>query len=213
MLLGATHWSDDATLLSGLRTDHPGALDALVCRYRSRIQRHAARFVRSAADAEDLAQDVLVKVWCHARRLDDHAQLWPWIARITANAALSHLRSERRRGAREASWAPRTASDSTALVEPADREALADQQVLLAQLHHSVAAAVGALPPAYRMAILLRDLRECTTEETSRSLGIPVPTVKSRVHRGRRLLKRSLGHFGPARAMGHHGGASEGHRS
>jgi RNA polymerase sigma-70 factor (ECF subfamily) len=187
---------DDAALLLRLRQQHPEALEELARRYRSRILHRAARHVSSHADAEDLAQEVLIKVCQHVGRFGD-TSLWPWIARITSNTAISLLRMRRLRALEECrSYADADGQPGNGLPpEPPDASRLADEMVFHTQLRCLLARALRDLPDAYRGAVLLRDLHGCTSAEASQRLRVPVPTVKSRVNRGRRLLKRALTAF------------------
>jgi len=185
---------DDRELLGALRRGHPTALERLSVRYRSRIIRLAARYVRNLADAEDLAQDVLVKVWRNVSRFEGEPRLWPWIARITANTSISYLRSQKRRPVESLSLV-NGPDDDLESFGPADSPPLADDEATLAQFRERAAMALDRLPLAYRAAVVLIDVWQYSTVEASRSLGIPVPTVKSRAIRGRRLLRQSLAAF------------------
>jgi RNA polymerase sigma-70 factor (ECF subfamily) len=186
---------NDGDLIVALRRGHPTALERLSVRYRPRIVRLAARYVRNLEDAEDLAQDVLLKVWRHVSRFEGAPRLWPWIARITANASISYLRSQKRRPV--VLFALTSAQDDAPprFSWPPDGLPLADDQATLAQFRERAAAALDRLPVTYRAAVVLMDLCQYSTVEASRSLGIPVPTVKSRAIRGRRMLRQSLAAF------------------
>jgi RNA polymerase sigma-70 factor (ECF subfamily) len=188
---------DDAALLAGLRQHYPEALEELVRRYRGRILRRAARHVGSHADAEDLAQEVLIKIYLHIQRFEGNDSLWPWIARITSNAAISLLRTRKLRESREhPGW--RAREDGNRLnvqVEPPDPSLLADELAIGGEIRRRLLVALRGLPVVYRDAVILKDLHGYTSAETSRFLRVPVPTVKSRVNRGRRLLKQTLSAF------------------
>jgi RNA polymerase sigma-70 factor (ECF subfamily) len=186
--------TEDRELLGALRRGHHAALERLSVRYRSRIVRLAARYVRNLADAEDLAQDVLVKVWRNVSRFEGEPRLWPWIARITANSSISYLRSRKRRQVESLALANLPDGDLESFGPP-DGLLLADDEATLAQFRERTAAALDRLPVTYRAAVVLIDLCQYSTVEASRSLGIPVPTVKSRAIRGRRLLRQSLAAF------------------
>jgi RNA polymerase sigma-70 factor (ECF subfamily) len=186
--------AEEGDLLLALRRGHPGALEQLSMCYRQRIIRLAARYVRNLADAEDLAQDVLVKVWRHVGRLEGELRLWPWIARITANASISHLRSQKRRPVEPLALGD-APDGAGARSGPPDGLPLADDRATLAQFRERAAAALDRLPVTYRDAVVLIDVWQCSTAEASRSLGIPVPTVKSRAIRGRVMLRQSLSAF------------------
>ena len=187
--------ADDGDLLAAIRLGHPAALERLSSRYRERIVRLAVRYVRNPADAEDLAQDVLVKIWRHVGRFHGEKRLWPWIARITANASISHLRSQKRRPVEPLVTAHSPDGAGAGPSGPPDALPLADDQATLTQFREQAAAALDRLPVGYRDAVVLMDLCQCSTAEASRSLGVPVPTVKSRAIRGRRLLRQSLAAF------------------
>lgn len=189
--------SGDAALLAGLRQRYPEAQEELVRRYRGRILRRAARHVRSQADAEDLAQEVLIKVYLHVQRFEGDDSLWPWIARITSNAAISLIRSRRLRESREyPGWGVTDGTDRHETpIEPPDPSRLADELALHTEFKSRLIVALRGLPPVYREAVILKDLHGYTSAETSRFLRVPVPTVKSRVNRGRRLLKQALSTF------------------
>jgi RNA polymerase sigma-70 factor (ECF subfamily) len=186
---------DDSRLLADLPCDRSPAIDELTHRYRARIVRLAARYVRNGSDAEDLAQEVLLKVWRNIALFQGEPRLWPWIARITANTCISHLRAQRRRPVERLRPIDGTTAASAGTVDPSDGGLLADDEAMLAQFRERTALALQRLPTNYRNAVVLMDLYQCSTQEASRSLGIPVPTVKSRAIRGRRLLRHPLAAF------------------
>lgn len=186
---------DDADLLVDLRSGQPAALDELARRYRTRIIGLAMRYVRNRPDAEDLAQDVLLKVWRHVGRFEGPPRLWPWIARITTNASISHLRARRRRPLEPLRSVDEASGTGSEVSHPSDGRLLADDQALLTQFREHATLALRGIPASYRDAVVAIDLRQYSTREASASLGIPVPTVKSRAIRGRRLLRHALAAF------------------
>jgi RNA polymerase sigma-70 factor (ECF subfamily) len=186
---------DDSRLLAELHRGRPPALDELAHRYRARIVRLAARYVRNGSDAEDLAQEVLLKVWRNVTRFQGAPRLWPWIARITVNTSISYLRARRRRTAEPLAPIEEAGAASAGVSDPSDRRPLADDQALLAQFREHATLALRQIPANYRDAVVLMDLRQCSTREASASLGVPIPTVKSRAIRGRRLLRHALAAF------------------
>jgi RNA polymerase sigma-70 factor, ECF subfamily len=187
--------ADDQSLLDDLRRGRPRALEDLSRRYRARIVGLSARYVRNASDAEDLAQEVLLKVWRHVGRCEGPTRLWPWIARITVNASISYLRARHRQPAGHPASAELLDQWWACESGPCDARLLADDQAMLAQFRERATVALRGLPPVYRHAVVLMDIRQCSTMEASRSLGVPVPTVKSRAIRGRRLLRHALAAF------------------
>jgi RNA polymerase sigma-70 factor, ECF subfamily len=186
---------NDAQLIADLQCGRALAIDELSRRYRGRIVRLAMRYVRNVSDAEDLAQDVLFKVWQNVGRFEGEPRLWPWIARITANTSISYLRACQRRPVEPLPPGDAASGDAPAPGEPSDGQLLADDQAVLAQFREHATLALRGIPVHYRNAVVLMDLRQCSTREASASLGIPVPTVKSRAIRGRRLLRDALSAF------------------
>jgi RNA polymerase sigma-70 factor (ECF subfamily) len=186
---------DEAQLLADLQRGLAPAIDELSRRYRSRIVRLAMRYVRNPSDAEDLAQDVLLKVWRNVVRFEGEPRLWPWIARITANTSISYLRTRQRRRVEALNPIDEDCGSVQGPGHPSDGQLLADDQAVLAQFREHATRALQCIPAHYRNAVVLMDLCQCSTREASASLGIPVPTVKSRAIRGRRLLRDALAAF------------------
>jgi RNA polymerase sigma-70 factor (ECF subfamily) len=187
--------ADDAQLLAQLKCGWAPALDELSRRYRTRIVRLAVRYVRNLSDAEDLAQDVLVKVWRKVGSFQGEPRLWPWIARITVNTSISYLRARRRRPVEPLAPSEEAGGVLAGVSDPSDGRPLADDQAVLAQFREHATLALRRIPANYRDAVVMMDLRQCSTREASQSLGIPIPTVKSRAIRGRRLLRHALAAF------------------
>jgi RNA polymerase sigma-70 factor (ECF subfamily) len=196
----------ETQLVERLRQQDESALGELASTYGSRIFQLALRYMKNKEDAEEVTQDVLMKVYQKIDAFRGDAALSSWIYRITFNTAMSRLRNTRATrlaeladvpigpGADEASAAPRP-------LEPADWSGLADEQVLRQQMREQLARAVDALPAIYRTPIILRDLQGLTTEEASRRLKLKDQTLKSRLHRGRLMLRKSLEHFADGLAM------------
>jgi RNA polymerase sigma-70 factor (ECF subfamily) len=156
--------------------------------------------MKNREDAEEVTQDVLLKVHRKVSAFRGDAALSSWIYRITFNTAMSRLRSTRAARAadqeRERSLAahgqeegPRTPR------QPADWSRMPDEELLRAQLREAVVAAIDELPEIYRAPIVLRDIHGLTTEEASSRLNVKDQTLKSRLHRGRLMLRGKLEAF------------------
>jgi RNA polymerase sigma-70 factor (ECF subfamily) len=158
------------------------------------------RYVKNWEDAEEVAQDVLLKV---SRKIDafrGDSALSSWIYRITFNTAMSRLR--RLKHARQIdaplSTTPDAVDDQGAprpAIDPADWSTLADDEVMRAEMRAHLVQALRVLPPVYRIPVLLRDINGLTTEEASAVLRIKPQTLKSRLHRGRLILRERLADF------------------
>lgn len=178
------------------------AFEALLERYGRRIYQMAYRMAGHEADARDLTQEAFIRVYRAFRRIDPQANLESWLYRIVTNLYIDMLR--RRPKVRiESLDAPLvTARGDEVTREVADEAANPEATVLDAQLGADVQRALLALSPDLRMAVILSDIEGQSYEEISEALRIPVGTVKSRLHRARRMLQERLRHLMPRRAPG-----------
>jgi RNA polymerase sigma-70 factor, ECF subfamily len=190
-------YSSDSELISRLRAGDEGAVADLLCAHGARIYQLALRYLKNVEDAEELTQDVLFKAVDKIREFRGDSALSSWLYRITFNAAMSRLRQLR--GVR-ASEVPADAVAQEPGAEPwttdvPDRQALADEEILRGELRQRLTQAVRSLPAIYRAPVVLRDLRGLSTEEASSLLRLNLQTLKSRLHRGRLMLRRELADF------------------
>jgi len=183
-------------LVGRMRARDGSAVTDLASLYGPRIQQLAFRYLRNWEDAEEVAQDVLLKVYRKIEAFRGDAALSSWIYRITFNTAMSRLRTVR--ASRTMELAPpepgEHGGESTA-AEPADWTDLADDQVMRAQMRDQLVGALTHLPTVYRVPVLLRDIHGLSTEEASAILKVKPQTLKSRLHRGRLILRKHLGDF------------------
>jgi RNA polymerase sigma-70 factor (ECF subfamily) len=196
----APNRTTDDRLLVRLKAGEDSALGELADTYGSRIYQLAFRYLRNREDAEEVAQDVLYKVYRKVGEFRGDSALSSWIYRITFNAAMSRLRTAKyQRAQSDETAAAAMTSDgdpiAPAKVEVADWSDMADERVLRAQLRRRLIRAVLALPAIYRAPVVLRDLQGMSTEEASAMLRVKDQTLKSRLHRGRLILRRELADF------------------
>ena len=142
----------------------------------------AYRLTGNDDDARDLVQESLLRV---RRGLETYqpGSLEGWLARIVTNVFLDEVRRKRRRPVQ-------ALPDDPDRVLPA--EGGADEAALAAGLSDDVQVALASLPEEFRVPVVLRDVADRTYEEIADSLGVPVGTVRSRLHRGRRMLRTAL---------------------
>jgi RNA polymerase sigma-70 factor (ECF subfamily) len=170
--------ADDA-IASLIQAGRAGeAFDRLVPAYRRRVFGLAYSLLCDRGAAEDLAQEVFVKLWQALPKYDGRAQLSTWIYAITRNAAISALRSRRRNV---------SISDPAVLGEV---EAVAAAPA--AQDDPALWRLVAALPEKQRQAVILYYQDERPVEEVARMMGLPVNTVKTHLHRARASLAAAL---------------------
>ena len=193
--------AQERQLIARLQAGDDTAVQELADRYRSRIFQLAMRYMKNREDAEEVTQDVLLKVYRKVDAFRGDAQLSYWIYRITFNTAMSRLRSTRLARAaeqeRDRALAAQNDEAQPAKVtrQPADWSRMPDESMLRAQLRDAVAEAIEELPEIYRAPVVLRDIQGLTTEEASSRLKLKDQTLKSRLHRGRLMLREKLRAF------------------
>jgi RNA polymerase sigma-70 factor (ECF subfamily) len=187
------------TLLTRLQAGDQRAIAELVDTYGAKIHQLAFRYLRNKEDAEEITQDVLYKVYRNVGSFRGDAALSSWIYRITFNPAMSRLRTARYRQARaDDKLAQSTEGDDPARPvqrDVADWSDMADERIFRSELRRRVNHAILALPAIYRAPVMLRDIQGMSTEEASAMLRVKDQTLKSRLHRGRLMLRKQLADF------------------
>jgi RNA polymerase sigma-70 factor (ECF subfamily) len=193
------HTTVDDRLVQRLRARDQAAVSDLADRYSARIRQLALRYVRNPEDAEEVLQDVLMKVYQKIEAFRGDSALSSWIYRITFNTAMSRLRSLKASRAndasRDAGWTDRAEGSQPLDREIPDWSSLGDDEVMRGELRRTLVRALGELPPIYRVPVLLRDVHGLSTEEASAVLRVKDQTLKSRLHRGRMILRDRLADF------------------
>jgi len=193
-------------LLARLQAGDESALADLASTYGAKIQQLAFRYLRNKEDAEEVMQDVLYKVYRNVGAFRGDAALSSWIYRITFNAAMSRLRTVKYQRAQQSpdiEWRPNAEGDDVlaAAREVADLTDMADEHVLRSQLRQRVFRAILSLPAIYRAPVMLRDIQGMSTEEASAMLRVKDQTLKSRLHRGRLILRKQMAEFAGGLAL------------
>ena len=194
----------DQPLVERLKVGDATAAPALQTVYGARIYQLASRYMKNREDAEEVTQDVLLRVVQKIDAFRGDAALSSWIYRITFNAAMSRLRSLKHRRHAELpleAMSRQDLADSRGPPEVPDWSDLPDDHVLRGEMRKRLVAALRDLLRVYRTAVLLRDVKGLTTEEASVVLGVRPQTLKSRLHRGRLLLRGQLADLATGRAM------------
>ena len=175
--------TQDKLLVAGLQRGDQAAVKQLAELYGPRINQLALRHMKNREDAEEVTQDVLMKVYRKIGAFRGDSALSSWIYRITFNTAMSRLRQHKGERA-----ADQERDRALAALESSD-------ELLRFELRRAVEAAVLDLPEIYREPVILRDFEGLTTEEASTRLKVKDQTLKSRLHRGRLLLRERLQAF------------------
>src|SRR4030095_4641081 len=149
-------------------------------------------------DAEEITQDVIFKVYRGISSFRGDAALSSWIYRITFNAAMSRVRTVQFQRAQGEERQTASTTDDVrrqGVTDPADWSQMPAERVLRSQLRRHLFGAILALPAIYRAPVMLRDIQGMSTEEASAMLRVKDQTLKSRLHRGRVILRKQLAEF------------------
>ncbi len=191
--------ANETELIGRMQAGDATAVAELSSTYGPRIHQLAFRYLKNWEDAEEVAQDVLMKVHRKIALFRGDAALSSWIYRITFNTAMSRLRTSRFSRPHEVQAIDiETENGEVSPQEPADWSSLADDHVLRAQMRTSLIEALTHLPEVYRTPVILRDIQGLSTEEASTVLKVKPQTLKSRLHRGRLILRQHMGDFAGA---------------
>jgi RNA polymerase sigma-70 factor (ECF subfamily) len=171
------------------------AWEEIVQRYHRRIYNICYRFAGSADDAQDLTQEVFIKMYRTLSSYDlERGAFMTWVTAVTRNLLVDHFRKHKQdRVTDSLDTAPAEQEDAQPLSERIEDEGPSqDAQVQSRETREAVHQALQRLSPELREAVILRDLQDMDYREIATVLKIPEGTVKSRINRGRAELARLL---------------------
>ncbi len=162
------------------------AWEEIVRTHRRKIFNLAYKFVGRHDEAEDLTQDIFIKIFKALHTFDRRANFQTWLISVGRNLCIDHYRSVRKERATMARDV-----DASEL-SPVSRERTPLGELEQVDLKALIRQALAELPPALSQAVTLRDLKEFSYQEIADQLGLPEGTVKSRINRGRLELARQI---------------------
>lgn len=181
--------AEDIALMLAVKSGDERAFESLVERHQFRVVGTVAKMLGGESDAEDIAQQVFIRVWQSAPRYNPTAKFTTWLLTITRNLVFNEMR--RRQRARlvpldpgDADRPPVGHADSSARSAP---EEIAD-----AELQEAVTRAITSLPETQRIAVVLRRFENMPYEEIAKVLKTTVPSIKSLLFRARTDLREQL---------------------
>lgn len=183
--------SDDAELVQRALARDDAAFRTIMERYNRRLYRIARSILRNDSEAEDVVQEAYVNAFAHLDSFRGESSLATWLSRITMNEALGRLRRERPAVGLETLEAQRAEAQIIQFpqtVTSGDPERTMAQREIL-QL---VERATDNLPEIFRIVFITRVIEGMSVEETAELLGLQPQTVKTRLHRARRLVREQL---------------------
>ena len=182
---------DEGELVLELQAGSDAAFDYLVTYYHSSVYNLVYGILSDRADAADVTQEVFLQVFRGIRGFRGGSSLKTWLYRISVRQALNHRRWCWRHHRLQTSIDAEGQESGSAL-ELKDGEATPFEQCAAHEMQAAVRRALGDVPPVFRSAVILRDLEGLSYEEIAEVLEVSVGTVKSRIMRGRRMLKEIL---------------------
>jgi RNA polymerase sigma-70 factor (ECF subfamily) len=174
----------------------PEAFDRFVDHFRSKIFNYSRLMCGHHEDAEEVAQETLLKVFENFDQLREPEHVRAWVFRIAKNACLIKRRKSIYAPQQELSlddlMPARGTSGDPMKIEIADWSGIPEDEVLRMELQHIIDGAIAEMPEIYRSVLLLRDVEELSTEETAHVLDLSTDAVKTRLHRARLLARKKL---------------------
>lgn len=186
----------EAELARGVIAGESDAFDRFIGHFRPKIFQYAWLMCRDREDAEEVAQEALLKIFGSLDQLRDPERVRPWVFRIAKNACLMKRRKSVFAPSRELSldeFIP--ASDGSGeerRLQIADWSNLPDDEMLKSELRQVLQEAITELPESYRPVLLLRDVEELSTQETAQILDLSEDVVRQRLHRARLAVRKRL---------------------
>ena len=191
--------NEEQQWIDAARRGDQAAFEQLVWRYEKRVFALTGRMCRNPSDAEEAAQETFLAAWQGLPFFRGEASFATWLYRLASNACVDLLRREGRHQA----GAGISLDDEESGFDPPDPapspQALAER----AELRQQIEAALAELPPEYRQVLILRELHQRTYDEIAEICSLDLGTVKSRISRGRKRLRKILlesGNFSAAAA-------------
>src|SRR3984893_9918599 len=167
---------EDSTLIKLALEGQTECFAVLMDRHLIAVRKRIASMVGNATDAEDLLQEVLLKVWRHLSTFRSESSFRTWMTRVAMNEVLQSYRRKRRNPLCQAS------GDLDAFASQVESP---HQSFARLEATKAVRSAVAGLPPKYRRVLILRDFEELSAGETAESLRSTIPAVKTRLFRAR----------------------------
>jgi RNA polymerase sigma-70 factor (ECF subfamily) len=180
--------SSDEEIVRRIVGGDAALFEILMRRHNQRIYRAVRAVLRADDDAEDVMQQAYLNAYQHLHQFAGDAQFSTWLTRIAVNEALGRRRKRTR--AVDQGVAQGTADVDISLVESDTPDP--EQQASHSELRDVMEREVAALPDAFRVVVVMRDVEGLSTSETAACLGISEDLVKQRLHRARAMLRENL---------------------
>lgn len=177
----------DGRLVALSQAGEVDAFELLVRRHAPGLLKLLRGYLRDDSDADDVSQEAFVRAWRKIGSFKGDSNFFTWLARIAINESNRHLTRRASRAVRDTE-----AAEAVRAIATGSAPGL-ESLVLRHDAARRLERGVGALPVKYRAAVILRDVEGYSTQEAAAMIGVGEAALKSRLHRGRMLLRKSLG--------------------
>jgi RNA polymerase sigma-70 factor, ECF subfamily len=178
----------DREIVRRVRDGDPALFEVLMRRHNQRIYRAVRAIVKDESEAEDVMQQAYINAYTHLHQFQERAEFATWLTRIALNEAFARrhkLRATETVGAFDEFEGLLMATSSAPPPDP-------ERQAYAQELRQLLEGAVDELPESYRAVFMLRDVEGLSTNETAEGLGLGEEAVKTRLHRARAMIRRSI---------------------
>ena len=180
----------DADIVKRVRGGEQGLFEVLMRRHNQRVYRAARAVLKDEREVEDVMQQAYINAYTHLHQFEERSRFSTWLTRIVLNEAFGRRQKlvfESRATAARVDEPSGEFMDGLTSPQPGP-----EHQAYAQELRHVLEEAVDALPEAYRAVFLLRDIEGLSTAETGEGLGLGDEAVKTRLHRARAMIRRTV---------------------
>jgi len=181
-------------LINKAQANNIEAFEELVVLYQDRVYTHCYHLANDPHDAQDLAQDVFVQAYKNIKSFRNDADFGTWLHKIAVNLWINHCRRNKKIVAFSLDG-PISTGDGELIRELAAGEDTPLEKVERTEFNEIVTRALNNLVPEFKTALVLREFEGYSYGEIAKMLGCSLGTVKSRINRGRKALKKELEHL------------------
>lgn len=184
--------ADERNLVERAKSDDQSAFRTIMERNNQRLYRVARAVMKDDTEAEDVVQETYLRAFFNLSKFRGESSLTTWLTRIALNEALGRKRKQRAMVTLETVETAQQTSAQIIQFPTMNTETDPERSAAQNEIQRLLECAMDALPEPFRVVFVMRDVEEMSIEETASHLGIRPQTVKTRLHRARRLLRQSL---------------------
>ncbi len=181
--------NEEALFIEKARNGDVSAFEKLVSLYAKKIYNYCYRMTDSREDAEDLAQEVFIKVYQNLKSFKGDSKFSTWIYRIAYNTCVDRYRKNRKLDTVSLNYGK---DEDSVKIELVSNDPLPEEEVIKKERYRKLQACIAGLKPEYKTVIILRDIQNYTYAEIAEILQVPLGTVKSHISRARAALCDAL---------------------